>query len=223
MKGLTIWDLDGTLLNTLDDLSAACNYALNTLGCPGHPTLAYRYFVGNGVHLLIKRALPENADQETYKKALGLFTEYYHAHGTDHTAPYPGILETLKSLREADIGVTVFTNKPQPYVPPLFQEYFPGLIDFGVGARDGVPIKPDPTAVREILARFQVDAAHAVYLGDSGVDMQTGKNAGLYTIGVSWGFRTADELLAHGADAIVATPEEALSQIAARFEPDPIG
>jgi phosphoglycolate phosphatase len=212
MVKLVVFDMDGTLLDTLGDLAQAGNYALRRMGLPVHGQEAYKLFVGSGVRNLILRMLPEEhrQDAQAVQKTGEYFGEYYGAHAQDETRPYPGMLELLRDLRDRGIKTAILSNKPDVYVQELIPQYFPGLIDVGDGQREGVPQKPDPAVVREILAHFDLGPREALYIGDSGVDMQTGKSAGLYTVGVSWGFRTKDELTGSGADVIVDKAEEIL-------------
>ncbi|MBC8569615.1 HAD family hydrolase [Zongyangia hominis] len=211
MKKAAIFDLDGTLLNTLTDLAVSCNHALEVYGYPTHEVEAYKLFVGNGVYNLVKRILPADAqDEEIRAKIKAEFDAYYAAHTVDYTKPYDGIEDMLGRCREKGIKMIVVSNKAHNFVVQLIESIFPGVFDVILGQRDDVPKKPDPTAVFEALDRVGVSAKESIYVGDSGVDMQTGKNAGCYTIGVSWGFRAPEELRENGADAIVGTPQEIL-------------
>ena len=200
MYKLAIFDLDGTLLDTIEDLAVACNRALRLGGFDEHPCEAYKSFVGNGMHNLVTRALPpQHRDSGTVESTKARFSEYYGAHAQDATRPYDGIVEALTGLQRAGVKVAVLSNKPDRYTGILVERYFPGLVDLAYGQREGVPIKPDPTAVREIMGRFGYGPEECIYIGDSGTDMETGGNAGLDTIGVLWGFRTKSELESHGA------------------------
>lgn len=214
VKKAAIFDLDGTLLNTLTDLAVACNHALETYGYPTHQVEAYKMFVGNGVYNLVKRILPEDAqDEETRAKVKAAFDAYYEAHTVDFTKPYDGISEMLDALKKKGVKMIVISNKAHNFVVQLIQDIFPGIFDVILGQRDYVPKKPDPAAVFEALGQVAVAPENTIYVGDSGVDMQTGKNAGLLTIGVAWGFRGEAELLENGADAIVHLPEEIIDFI----------
>jgi phosphoglycolate phosphatase len=204
MKPFAVFDLDGTLLDTLEDLADACNTALAREGFPVHPVEPYRFFVGDGAANLIRRALPaENRDEETLAKVKAHFDAHYAAHSRDKTKPYPGIPEMLHALRQAGFALAVLSNKPDAYAGELVELYFPGLIDLTFGQREGVPLKPDPAALKEIMKLLAVQPQDGFYIGDTGTDMETGKRGNLCTIGVSWGFRTIDELLTAGADSIV--------------------
>lgn len=209
MFKLAIFDLDGTLLNTIDDLADACNYALRLGGFREHPVEAYRLFVGNGVYNLIRRALPEGQrDEETAAAVKAAFDRYYRDHSQDKTRPYGGVVEMLAALRAEGVDVAVLSNKPDGFVKTLVEQYFPGAVDYAAGQREDVPIKPDPQAVFAILERLGRSAEEAVYIGDSDVDVKTGNNAGLYTVGVGWGFRTKDELQNAGKCLIVDKVEQ---------------
>lgn len=204
MRKLALFDMDGTLLNTLDDIAASCNYALAQGGFPAHEVEAYKAFVGHGPVYLATRALPEKARSEAnIAQTRRLFEDYYFAHSMDFTKPYDGAIEMLKAVRAAGLKTAIYSNKPHDGVVPLAELFFAGLYDYAVGFRDGIPPKPAPDTGLEILRRFGVDAADAAYIGDSDVDMQTAKNIGVYAIGVSWGFRTRDDLENNGADIII--------------------
>lgn len=214
MYKLAIFDLDGTLLNTIDDLADACNYALQSQGFPEHTADAYKQFVGNGAHNLILRAMPPAyRDTAATGKVEAVFHAQYADHAQDKTWPYPGIISALTALRVAEVRVAVLSNKPDTYTGKLVEQYFPGLADVVFGQRDGVPIKPDPTAVEEILHIMGCDPGDAVYIGDTGVDIQTGRAAGMDTIGVAWGFRTREELETNGASVIIDKTEDLIKII----------
>lgn len=210
MYKLAIFDLDGTLLNTLDDLAAACNYALRECGgFPEHAVEKYRYFVGDGPINLLTRALPEHArNADNISKMRALFSEYYAEHSADLTGPYDGITDMLRALKDAGVQVAVLSNKPHENVGILCDVYFKDLISMPVGFRDGVEPKPNPELGLTIMEQLGLSAKETVYVGDSGVDMRTGKNLGAYTIGVSWGYRTKDELESDGADVIIDEVDE---------------
>lgn len=215
MRKLAVFDLDGTLLDTLSDLAGAANYALRELGMPLHEREAYKLCVGNGARVLMRRALPEEyrQDRQVLQKAFELFWEYYARHAQDETKPYPGIPELLRDLRALGVMLAVLSNKPDDSVQMLLPFYFPGVFGLAFGQREGIPHKPDPGAVFEILRHFGAAPGEAIYIGDSAVDIETGKNAGLYTVGVSWGFRTKGELINAGADVIIDKPAELIKII----------
>ena len=214
MYKVAIFDLDGTLLDTLKDLADACNFALRSYGFPEHQIEEYKYFLGNGVYKLVERALPmDKKDGETVDKVLTEFKKYYEKHKSDFTKPYDGIEELLIALKETGIKTAVVSNKPHEFAVEIVERYFAKSFDIVFGKREGYLAKPDPTTVIETLNHFKCKKEEAVYIGDSDVDMFTGKNAGLFSIGVAWGFRGAEELSAAGADKIVYTSEELLSEI----------
>lgn len=215
MKQLVIFDLDGTLLNTIADLATATNHALEACGFPTHATEVYKNLVGGGITKLFERALPE--DMRTPKNVERLrphFLEYYNMHCCDFTEPYPGIQELLQELRTRDIAVAVASNKYQAGVDRLIRHFFPTIEWAAIeGQKEGVPVKPDPSIVFEILSKRPTPKADVLYVGDSGVDMDTARRAGVYSVGVTWGFRTAEELRAHYADTIATTPEEIVNSL----------
>lgn len=205
-----IFDLDGTLLDTLDDLMDAANYALTELGFSPRSRGEIQAFVGNGVAKLMERAVPPGTSPSLTARALDLFKPYYAQHSKDRTAPYPGISETLEALRAGGCRLAVVSNKFDAAVKALARDYFPDLLDLAAGENEagGVPKKPDPTMVLQALAALGVPPERAVYVGDSDVDLETAKNAGLPCISVTWGFRDREFLLAHGAGLFADAPEE---------------
>lgn len=208
MYGFVFFDLDGTLLNTLDDLANAGNYALSRLGLPVYDTEKYKYFVGNGIPKLIERILPENSGDDLKKRAHGLFDEYYSAHSEDMTRPYDGIPELIDALYDAKVVTAVITNKDSVFADVLIRKYFGDKIYRVYGSIPGTPHKPDPYWVNRALSELGADKKDVLYVGDSGVDMQTANNAGLESAGVLWGFRREDELRENGAHHICRTPGE---------------
>ncbi len=211
MKKAVIFDLDGTLLNTIDDLGDSVNYVLKKHNYPTFSIEEYKYKVGNGMRKLIERSLPENKrNDETIEQILAEFMAYYGEHKMDKTAPYDNIEQLLKTLKQKGVKTAVVTNKAHISAKPLMDEVFPGLFDVVVGQKEGVPTKPDPTSVFAVLKELGVNADECLYLGDSGVDMQTAKNAGIFGIGVLWGFRKADELIENGAKKLINNPQELL-------------
>lgn len=207
---LIIFDLDGTLLDTIDDLATSTNHALARYGYPTHPLNAYRLFVGNGITKLMERALPENARQpENIDRLRAEFIEYYRAHKTDLSRPYPGIPDLLHALRAEGIRLAVASNKYHQGTVELVRHFFDNsLFSVVLGQRENIPVKPDPAIVHDILSATGIPASHTLYVGDSGVDMQTAHNSRITSIGVTWGFRTRQELKENGADHIVDTPAE---------------
>lgn len=210
MKHAVIFDLDGTLLNTLGDLRAATNHALEVRGLPPHSMEEIRQFIGNGIRLLICRAMPEGTPEAEIDAALDDFKAYYAAHIHDRTVPYDGIPELLTALRKRGIKVAVLSNKIDSASQQLIEYFFPGKTDVVFGEHVGVPRKPDPTSCRMVMQQLGVQPEQVLYVGDSGTDMQTAKNAGLYAVGVTWGFRSKEVLLKCGADVLVHRPEQIL-------------
>lgn len=210
MKHAVIFDLDGTLLNTLGDLRAATNHALEVRGLPPHSMEEIRQFIGNGIRLLICRAMPEGTPEAEIDAALDDFKAYYAAHIHDRTVPYDGIPQLLTALRKRGIKVAVLSNKIDSASQQLIEYFFPGKTDVVFGEHVGVPRKPDPTSCRMVMQQLGVQPEQVLYVGDSGTDMQTAKNAGLYAVGVTWGFRSKEVLLEYGADVLVHRPEQIL-------------
>lgn len=204
-----IFDLDGTILNTIDDLADAGNWVCRKHGWPVHTVKEYQYFVGNGMAKLAARFAPE--DQRTPEGVAAILEEfmpYYNAHKEDKTAPYPGIPELLKRLKEAGVKMAVLSNKAHTLAPAMIEGYFPQMFDFVQGAVDGVPTKPDPTLLHRLMGEMGAAMENTLFVGDSNVDIRTAKNGGLTSCGVLWGFRSRAELEEEGADRIVETPEE---------------
>lgn len=210
MYRYVIFDLDGTLLNTLEDLAEAGNHALKAFGFPTYETEKYRYFVGNGIHVLIKRICPEGCSPDTLEKVRKAFAEYYGPHCTDNTAPYGGIEDMLSELKRAGVTVGVVTNKDHDFSQKLVNDYFGDKIGMVCGRRDGIPKKPDPYSVNYLIERFRAEKKDVLYVGDSNVDMETAINAGVDSCGVLWGFRTEKELSDSGARYIAADAGELL-------------
>lgn len=215
MPKLIIFDLDGTLLNTLEDLADAANHILAAHGFPTHPVDAYRYFVGNGMTKLIERILPEGKKTpEFINPCLKEFLAYYTEHMHDKTTVYQGITEVLTQLQDRGVKLSVATNKAHVAVVPLMAEYFPTIHwDALIGQRPGVPVKPDPTVVFDILATTGCEASEALYLGDTSVDMETAHRAGVRAVGVLWGYRPRTELEAADADIIIEKPEDLMKLV----------
>ncbi len=210
-----LFDLDGTLLNTLDDLADAANYVCAQNGWPCHPTESYKQMVGNGIPKLVERFSPENCrDEKTMADTLARFTARYDAHKQDKTTPYPGIPEMLAELRADGIQTAVFSNKADSLCGAILEHYFgPGAFDAVRGSLPGVPTKPDPAGLYALMTQMHADPANTLFVGDSNVDIATGHNAGLRTVGVVWGFRGAAELAAAGADYLINTPAQLLEYI----------
>ena len=203
-----IFDLDGTLLNTLDDLADAANYALGEMGWPVRTVDEVRRFVGNGVANLIARAVPTGTSEADTAKCLSIFQARYLKHMADKTAPYPGIWYLLRGLRAQGVKTAVVSNKFDGAVKGLCRDYFGPLIPAAAGECATSPKKPDPAMVYKALEDLRADVRGAVYVGDSDVDIATAKNAGLPCISVTWGFRDEGFLREHGAETIVHSPLE---------------
>ena len=212
MKRLAIFDLDGTLLDTVADLANATNQALAQCGYPTHPTEAYYRFVGNGINKLFARALPEECrTEENVLRIRAHFIPYYNEHNADDSRPYPGIVELLHELQTRGIQIAVASNKYQQATVKLVGHFFPDIHFAAVyGQREGVAIKPDPTIVNDILRVTGITHTDTIYIGDSGVDMLTAHHAEVESIGVTWGFRDEEELRTHGAHHIVHHAKEIL-------------
>lgn len=212
---LVIFDLDGTLLNTIDDLGYACNHALEACGFPTHAIEEYPRLVGNGVNKLIERALPEGQkDEETVMRVRAHFVPYYNAHNCDFTRPYDGIPELLESLKARGCMLAVASNKYQAATEKIVSHFFPGVFDVVLGEREGVPRKPDPQIVRDIEAKLQRDEVPStysvLYVGDSLVDQATAANAGVPFVACSWGFVAREKLVEAGCEHIIDSPRELL-------------
>lgn len=215
MIKLVIFDLDGTLLYTLEDLADSCNYLLRKHQLPEHPLDSFRYFVGNGIKKLVERALPEEKRTETFIESF--FQEmiaYYDLHKEDKTRPYPQIVETLEALQQRGIMLGVASNKVNQAMAPLMAHYFPSIRFTSVlGQREGVPIKPNPQIVFNIMETAGVGPEETLYVGDTGVDMDTAHGASVKAVGVLWGFRDRNELEGHQAEFIIDKPMELLDII----------
>ena len=212
MKKLVIFDLDGTLLDTIADLAESANHALKQLGYPTRDVETIRTFVGNGVNKLLFRALPdEEKNEENMMRMRTHFVPYYDAHNADLSAPYPGIVALLEELQAKGLRMAVASNKYQEATVKLVKHYFP-MIDFVeiLGQREGINVKPDPTIVFDILQKAGVSKEETLYVGDSGVDMQTAINAGVDAVGVTWGFRSRTELESFHPMGLIDKAEELL-------------
>ncbi|MCH5234003.1 MAG: HAD family hydrolase [Muribaculaceae bacterium] len=217
MKKLLIFDLDGTLLNTITDLGKACNYALEKMGFATHPIQAYAYMVGNGVRNLMKKA-QQDADEETIDKLLEYFKEYYNEHCLDTTKPYPGITELLDNLVKKDIALAVASNKYQEATEKIISGALPQFNFVAVeGQVEGRNRKPDPSIIFSVLEKYPVSKRDVIYIGDSGVDIECAKRACVESIGVTWGFRSIAELRKANADFIVSHPAEILDHLNDEF------
>lgn len=210
MKKTVIFDLDGTLLNTLDDLADSTNYALSKFGYPTRTIDEVRQFVGNGVAKLIERAIPEGKNNPNFEKCLAIFKENYAQNMYNKTAPYNGIIEMLSNLKSRGIKIAVVSNKFDLAVKELCKKYFEGFIDFAAGENEaqGIRKKPAPDTVISVLNEFNFASEDAVYVGDSDVDIMTAKNSKMPCISVTWGFRDEKFLLKNGATILINAPSE---------------
>ncbi|MFW6164531.1 MAG: HAD family hydrolase [Planctomycetota bacterium] len=207
-----LFDLDGTLLDTLDDLADATNAVLSRLGFPTHPVEDFRYFVGDGLRTMVLRVLPESEqDEETVGQAMAWFREEYGRNWADKTRPYRGVPELLDALTERDFPMAVLSNKPHGFTQLCVAKLL-ARWDFAAiqGVSDRNPRKPDPTGALRIAERLGVPPAQWLYLGDTNTDMQTATAAGMFALGAAWGFRPTEELTANGAQAILDAPAELL-------------
>jgi len=207
-----IFDLDGTLLDTLGDLAASVNYALRTHGLPEHSIDDVRRFVGNGVRRLMERAVPDGADNPLFEEAFATFRQYYMEHSLDTTRPYEGIPEALAALKARGCHLAVVSNKMMAATQALCSHFFPDTIEVAIGEHEaeGIRKKPAPDTVIAALKALGVGREDAVYVGDSDVDIQTACNSGIPCISVLWGFRDRDFLKQHGAETFISTPSELL-------------
>ena len=206
MYQTVIFDLDGTLLNTIDDLANAGNHVCRENGWPEHTAAEFCRMVGHGIPNLVSRfSPPEGQTPEILADTLERFSAYYAAHNMDVTAPYEGIPAMLERLKNAGIRMAVYSNKADEFSQVIIHRYFPDTFVLVRGKVDGVPVKPDPTGVRGVLAELEADVRTTLFVGDSAVDIHTAHNAGLPACGVTWGFRGQEELEAAGADLLVDT------------------
>lgn len=212
VQSAVFFDLDGTLLNTIFDLAASMNEVLTQRGCPVHPVDDYRYFIGDGVHMLVFRALPHCLrTEEKVQEAVHDFRQAYDRRWKETTRPYPGIEDLLQALGKRNVPLGVVSNKPHEPTLTCVQAFF-SQVPFAViqGQTPDLPPKPDPAGLLAALKICQADPEHSLYVGDSGVDVQAARRAGLRAVGAEWGFRTREELLDHGADFVIRHPLEVL-------------
>jgi phosphoglycolate phosphatase len=213
-----LFDLDGTLLDTLEDIGRSANEALREGGFPPHPVDAYRHFIGEGVAVLFERALPAEAsrDPEAVARCVAAFGRIYDAGWDVATRPYPGVADLLDALHARSIPVGVLSNKPDVFTRKCVDRFLSAWpLSPVFGHREGVPRKPDPAGAIEAAAAMGVAPAEVLYLGDTSVDMLTATRAGMFAVGAAWGFRSVEELEAHGARAIVRHPAEVLALLEA--------
>ncbi|MCR5265435.1 MAG: HAD-IIIA family hydrolase [Cyanobacteria bacterium RUI128] len=208
-----IFDLDGTLLYTLEDLTDSTNYALAKFDFPDRTLDEIRQFVGNGVSLLIERAIPEGKDNPHFTECLELFKEHYSANMFNKTKPYDGVIDMLKRLKDEKYNIAVVSNKFEDAVKGLVDKYFYGLVDVAEGQCDCISKKPAPDAVYDVISKLGVVAENCIMIGDSEVDIETANNAGIPCMSVVWGYKDIDFLYAHGASTLIYTPDDILELI----------
>ncbi|MBQ9285788.1 MAG: HAD-IIIA family hydrolase [Bacteroidaceae bacterium] len=208
-----VLDLDGTLLNTLDDLTTSTNWALSNNGLPERTTEEVRTFVGNGIRLLIERAVPQGTTKELTEQTFADFKRHYVQHCQDKTCLYDGIPEMLQALKAAGLQMAIVSNKLQAGVDELYERYFSDTVEVAIGERLSVRRKPAPDMVQLALSELGVEASEAVYVGDSDVDLLTAHNSGLPCISVLWGFRDREFLLQHGATDMAETPKDVVNML----------
>jgi phosphoglycolate phosphatase len=211
-KKLIIFDLDGTLMNSIEDLAQSTNYALRKCGYPEHQLSEYPFFVGNGINVLFERALPEG--QKTKENVLALrkeFLSHYSVHNCDKSKPYEGITDLLTTLTSKGYKLAVASNKYQVGTQEIVSHFFPTIrFDAVLGQRDGIPKKPDPTIVKDVMLLTGVEKEEVIYVGDSDVDMKTASHAGVTSVGVTWGFRSEAELQKFNPDFVIHESRELL-------------
>ncbi len=214
-----LFDLDGTLLDTLEDLADSMNAVLASLGHPTHALPAYRYFVGDGVENLVRRAMPEHlrGDESVIRAAVPLMRAEYARRWKNKTHPYDGIPELLRGALARGVKLAILSNKPHPATQDVVEHFFPDFrFEAVLGARPGVPIKPDAGAALDVARKLSIEPGLFLYLGDTNTDMQTAIAAGMDAVGVLWGFREADELKAAGARVLVSHPREVMGLLESR-------
>lgn len=210
---LIIFDMDGTILNTLEDLKNSLNYVLQQAGYQTRTLEEVRTFVGNGIRKTIERALPSDIEEEKVDELFSLFMDYYAIHNTDNTKPYNGVIELLKELKHLGYKTAVVSNKQDSAVKSLCKKFFTGLFDVEIGEKESIAKKPEPDEVNEVLKILNIDRTKSIYIGDSEVDIQTAQNSKMKSIIVDWGFRDRKFLYEHGAEVIVSNPSEILDII----------
>ncbi len=210
-----IFDMDGTVLNTLDDLTDSVNYVFSKFGLPARSRDEYRQFFGNGIGYAMKCAAPEGTPDSLIEEMIPVFKEYYDIHCLDKTGPYDGIIDLMKELRNSDFKMAIVSNKIDSAVKELNERFFSEYVSVAIGERPGVSRKPAPDTVFAALAELGSSTDEAVYIGDSEVDLMTAKNSNLPCIAVLWGFRDRDFLIKNGASAFAKTPKDIISYLTA--------
>ena len=210
---LAIFDLDGTLLDTLDDLTDSVNHALEVFGFPKRTAAEIRSFIGNGAKMLISRSVPAGTDEAATLAVLSAYSEWYKTHGDIKTKPYDGIMDMLRELKRRGIRLALLSNKPDSAVQILNKRYFDGIFDFAAGERTGIPRKPAPDAIFGLLKELGFESADTVYIGDSDVDIEVARNAAMDCISVCWGFQDRAHLKECGAKRIAASAAELCDEI----------
>ena len=209
MYRTVIFDLDGTILDTIDDLAGAGNWVCRNNGWPEYTVEEFQAMVGHGIPDLVRQFSPEGFRSPLMViNTLSQFNQYYGAHNTDKTHPYPGMVELLQGLKKAGIRLAVYSNKADEFSRVIVERYFPGIFDLVRGKLDGVPVKPDPTGVLAVMQQLDAQAESTLFVGDSSVDIQTGHNAGTASCGVTWGYRSKASLEAAGAEFFAADTRE---------------
>lgn len=206
-----IFDLDGTLLDSLTDLELSCNYALRTHNMPERTLEEVRQFVGNGVRKLMERAIPEGDKNPAFDETYSTFRQHYLQHNLDHTAPYPGIIAMLEALKDNGAQMAVVSNKFYAATQELVAHFFGDYIKVAIGERETIRKKPAPDTVLEALRQLGADGSEAVYIGDSDVDIATARNCNMPCVSVLWGFRSRDFLIEHGAQTFISEPQQLLN------------
>lgn len=213
IKKAFIFDLDGTIVDSLANITHCVNRTTASFGLSSIPIMKIRAFVGNGSKFLITRSLEDLGAEEQFEEIFAAFSAFYEANSNYALKTYEGICETLAALKARGVKLAVLSNKPHGATLPICEQLFGDLLDYVHGQKEGIPVKPDPTGLVSVLQALDVTADECVYIGDSEVDMQTGKNGGMYTVGVPWGFRDEDVLWQNGADTVIHHPEDLLKLI----------
>ncbi|SFO97844.1 phosphoglycolate phosphatase [Oscillibacter sp. PC13] len=217
MYRTVIFDLDGTILNTIEDLANAGNWVCRRNGWPEHDVESYKQMVGHGIYNLVEQFSPVNSRSPLLLMITqAQFSEYYGEHNMDRTAPYPGITDMLETLRKNGVKLAVYSNKADEFSQAIVEHFFPGVFQVVRGKVPGIPVKPDPTGVRDVLQELNAAPAETLFVGDSNVDMETAHNGKMTACGVTWGFRSREELQQAGAEHLVNTAEELTALILAQ-------